>query len=897
VVQVVHVIQVLNAPPGGIPYNTIRARLADLGLQPMRAKAAPPIPNEALRLASLHGLQVLDTLPEQVFDDIVQLASHICGTPIALVSLVDSERQWFKARLGMDAEQTHRSLSFCAHAIGSAEPVFVVEDTLQDQRFSGNALVTGEPHIRSYAGAPIVMPDGSALGTVCVIDTVARTLSAGQLGALQALARQTAVLLQARRDTLASEQQSHEQSRLAAQAAAERAFAAELLELALRGGDLGLWDMHVPSGRTTVNLRACAMLGYTTEEVASGEPAWHELMHAEDRPLLHAALARHLAGETAYYECELRMRHKHGHWVWLLSRAVVVERSAAGMPLRIVGTHTDIDQRVAESQAKQHAADLQRRMATLAQVGGWELELGTGKISWTDEVYRIHEVAPGTPLALLSNIDFYAPHAQPVITSAIEEAIEHGTPWDLELDFITATGRPRVVRAQGEAVFKDGKVLRLFGAFQDITERKQIEQALQLSEQRLNLALSSTRLAVFDWDIASGRVHRGANLSVLRGGPAAETDCGIADVQALIHPADLLSVWTTTRAALRGETASYDFEHRVRRLDGGWLWVRAVGRVTERSPNGRALRVSGIDEDVTARKAAEHALVESQRRLRTIADNLPAMIALVDHEQRYRFLNAHIERLFGIDSETALGRTMREVRGEATYATLAPHVAAALQGENASFVYSELLNGQLHHYQSNYIPDVDTAGSVRGFYAMTFDITEMQDTQHRLELLARVDALTGLPNRRQLDERIADAMSRKRRTTQSLAVVFLDIDHFKSINDSLGHASGDLVLCEFAKRLRGCVRTTDTVARLAGDEFVLLLESIDSDLDVISLANKIVACIRPPFQVAGKALAVTTSAGVAIYQGGAQTAAELLARADGALYQAKKLGRDRFALA
>ncbi len=858
---------------------------------------APPTPNEASRLASLHGLQLLDTLPEQVFDDIVQLASQICGTPIALVSFVDHDRQWFKARLGLTAAQTHRDLSFCAHAIGSNKPVFFVEDTLQDPRFSGNALVTGEPHIRFYAGAPIVMPDGSALGTVCVIDTVARTLDAAQARALEALARQAIALLEARRDTLASEQQSRELARVAALAAAERASSAELLELALRGGDLGLWDLHVPSGRFTANPRACEMLGYTPEEAAGGEPAWQPLIHPEDRALLNAAMARHLAGETAYYECELRIRHKSGRWVWVLSRAVVVERSAAGVPLRIVGTHTDIDQRVADTQALQHAADLQQRMGALAQVGGWELELATGKISWTEEVYRIHEVAPGTELALLSNIDFYAPHARPVISAAIEQGIEHGTPWDLELDFITATGRPLIVRAQGEAVLKDGKAVRLFGAFQDITGRKQTEQALLLSEQRLSLALASTRLAVFDWDIAANRVYRGANLSVLRGGPDADTVCSIEELLALIHPDDKPNVLATAQAALRGDTADYDFEHRVRRLDGAWLWIRAVGRITERSADGRAVRVSGIDQDVTALKATEQALIDSQQRLRTIADNLPALIALVDHEQRYRFLNAHVERLFGIDSESALGRTIREVRGEATYAALEPHVAAALRGEKVSFVYSELLNDQPHHYQSNYIPDLDAAGSVRGFYAMTFDITEMQDTQRRLELLARVDALTGLPNRRQLDERIADAMSRNRRSTQSLAVVFLDIDHFKSINDSLGHAGGDLVLCEFARRLRGCVRTTDTVARLAGDEFVLLLESIDGDLDVSPLADKIVACIRPPFQVAGQALAVTTSAGVAIYQGGAQTAAELLARADGALYQAKKLGRDRFALA
>ena len=323
--------------------------------------------------------------------------------------------------------------------------------------------------------------------------------------------------------------------------------------------------------------------------------------------------------------------------------------------------------------------------------------------------------------------------------------------------------------------------------------------------------------------------------------------------------------------------------------------MRAQGEVIVE--NGKAVRLCGAFQDITERKLAQQALQDSQRRLRTITDNLPALIALVDHEERYRFLNAHIGRVFGIDTEATLGRTMREVRSAAAYAALAPRVRSALQGEMVSFVYSDRVGGQLRHYQSNYVPDVDAEGSVRGFYAMTFDITELHNTQQQLEQLARVDALTGLPNRRQFDERIEESMTRSRRTKRPMAVLFLDIDHFKSINDSLGHAGGDVVLCEFARRLRAGVRVTDTVARLAGDEFVVVLEGVDLAAELGRLAEKVVACIRPPFEVAGRALQVTTSAGVAVYDGAGHNAAELLSLADGALYAAKKQGRDRFVLA
>jgi signal transduction histidine kinase len=154
--------------------------------------------NEAERVAALHRYGVLDTLPEQMFDDIAQLAASICETPIALISLVDSRRQWFKARVGLEAPQTARDLAFCAHAILRPDEVMVVSDATSDQRFAGNALVTGDPKIRFYAGAPVVTSAGHALGTVCAIDRKARTLTSSQQEALRTLARQTARLLEYR---------------------------------------------------------------------------------------------------------------------------------------------------------------------------------------------------------------------------------------------------------------------------------------------------------------------------------------------------------------------------------------------------------------------------------------------------------------------------------------------------------------------------------------------------------------------------------------------------------------------------------------------------------------------------------------------------------------------------
>jgi len=165
----------------------------------MPAVPAPHPPNEAERLAALRSYDLLDTDAESAFDDLVALAAHVCGVPISLVSLIDTDRQWFKAHLGLDVRQTPRDQAFCAYAILS-DDLLIVPDATRDERFAGNPLVTADPDIRFYAGAPLTTPDGYRLGTLCVIDRVPRMLTPDQQAALAALGRQTVAQLELRRN-------------------------------------------------------------------------------------------------------------------------------------------------------------------------------------------------------------------------------------------------------------------------------------------------------------------------------------------------------------------------------------------------------------------------------------------------------------------------------------------------------------------------------------------------------------------------------------------------------------------------------------------------------------------------------------------------------------------------
>jgi len=313
--------------------------------------------------------------------------------------------------------------------------------------------------------------------------------------------------------------------------------------------------------------------------------------------------------------------------------------------------------------------------------------------------------------------------------------------------------------------------------------------------------------------------------------------------------------------------------------------------------------LSGALADLSDRQAEQDAMLEhrvearttelhqAMQRLRVITNNLPVLISYIDDQQRLQFTNETLREWLGIDPQAAVGHSLQEVFGPALYELRREAIGRALKGERIRFDTETQLQGVHRHLQTEYIPDVRADGTVAGIYSLSTDITAAKAVEQHLSRLVRVDALTGGANRRQFEERLPEAMARSRRSQLSLALLFLDIDRFKHINDQLGHAAGDAVLREFALRLNGCVRATDTVARLGGDEFVLILEGLHSSEEPELVARKILSEIERPFEIEGRALQVSTSIGIASYRGGSAGETELLARADAALYEAKAAGR------
>ncbi|HYL68737.1 MAG TPA: ATP-binding protein [Candidatus Limnocylindria bacterium] len=266
-----------------------------------------PLPlNETARLEALHRYAILDTLPEQEFDDLTRLAALICGTPISLVSLVDVNRQWFKSKIGIDKPETPRDIAFCAHAILQPD-VMVVPDALQDERFRANPLVTGEPNVRFYAGAPLLTEDGHALGTLCVMDRVPRDLSMEQREALRALSRLVVTQFESRRSVSDLSQAIREQQR--AETELDQLFTLSLDMLCIAGFD-GFFKRINPAWEK--------VLGIPMEELLSRP--FLDFVHPDDRKATLQEM-KHMGHGRVTFSFENRYRCADGTYIWMLWNA------------------------------------------------------------------------------------------------------------------------------------------------------------------------------------------------------------------------------------------------------------------------------------------------------------------------------------------------------------------------------------------------------------------------------------------------------------------------------------------------------------------------------------------------------------------------------------------------
>jgi diguanylate cyclase (GGDEF)-like protein/PAS domain S-box-containing protein len=595
--------------------------------------------------------------------------------------------------------------------------------------------------------------------------------------------------------------------------------------------------------------------------------------------------------------------------------------------------------------------------------------------------------------------------------------------YELELERSPAGGARQVHVVSGQPRYDAaGEFLGYRGVGRDVTERRRGERELASAKERLELALDGSGVILWDTDLQTGKVYLSEGWAEFLGLPRAPTATTVDALVRGVHPDDLARGLKISVEVMKGERQDYAGEHRFRAADGSWKWLLSRGRVTERDAAGRALRMTGINLDITARKQAEQAQVEAEERYRSLVELAPDAViafsngiieyanpaaarlarvasarqllgqrveelvhpehrerfrervsylaagpgtvdleerrlrrpdgseltvetasvsylehgrlvvqsvvrdvterrkareALAEREQRFRdvveasgeyvwetdaqwrytYLSARVESVLGYMRADVLGRTPRDFMplGESRELD-AWFERNALEGQPfRDLVHRSIAkSGKVVWQQVSGMPVRDAQGRLVGYRGTGADVTARKQAEERIQYLATRDALTGLPNRSLLGDRAGQAILAAARSRGMLAVLLIDLDRFKLVNDSMGHRAGDALLRAVAERLSNTLRRDDTLARLGGDEFVLVWDSLKAAPDAALVAQRVQGILQRPFTVEGRALNVTASIGVAIYPEDGRDFSELLKNADTALYDAKERGRNGF---
>ena len=879
--------------------------------------SAPFSPNEEERLKALHDLQLLDSAPEPAFDALTRLAANLLNVPIAVVSLVDATRQWFKSRIGLDATQTSREVAFCAHAILGAEPL-VVEDATRDVRFLDNPLVTDAPHIRAYAGIPLRSSRGFAIGTLCVIDQQPHHFSDRELGILRDLA------------DIVSREILNREAAMRAREMAEQSFQSAtdneaLYHATFANAPLGIAVVGLDGKWLKANPKLAQILGRRLDELEM--LTFQDITHPEDLQVDLGLVRQLLDGEANHYTLEKRYLRPNNELVWA-NLSVTLVRDVNGKPLHFIAVIEDITRRRTTEEALrklrvQLEERVQERTASLHKAN----EVLAGSVRQLQASEQALAESQADLQAVLTNaydaficinssglVIEWNHRAQVVFGWSREEALGrvleeliiplgHREAHRAGMARLARTGQGHVLgrRLELPAVKRDGSIIpceitisplpskshgQVYAAFlHDISSRKENEQQLAETQSRLEDLYERAPCGYYSLD-AQGRFIQVNETTLAMLGKTRD------EVLYKLRPADFFD--EAGREVFRASFPDFikrghigPIEFNLLRGDGQQLRVSVVATALW-DEEGRFLRSRSVMFDVTELHLARLALEESNRQQHLMLDN--EMVGIVKvRDRRIVWVNRAYERMFGYAPGEMIGQLSQILYPDvASYEQNGAEAYDAIQRTGRYRTQTELMRKDGERVWVDLNGAALSAESGETLW-MLQDISSMKHYEQAIEKMAFHDALTGLPNRALLSDRLTQAISAARRSGEHVAICFADLNGFKAVNDTHGHEAGDALLREIARRLTQVVRASDTAARLGGDEFVLALTPLGLVGEVDAILGRAADSINAPFVLdSGAQVQVSASFGVVIAPEAGEDPQQLIALADAAMYDAKR---------
>jgi PAS domain S-box-containing protein len=592
-----------------------------------RFRAAPTPLDEEARLHALYEAHIMDTQPERAFDEIAELASQICDVPIALITFLDTDRQWFKSHFGLATEETSRDQAFCGHAI-LQEEVFLVPDAGQDERFAENPMVTGEPQIRFYAGAPLRTPGGQKLGTLCVIDRVPRKLTDGQLRALQVLSRQVVNLLETRR--LVAE--------LGKIAVENQRTAHRLTAIYDAATEIAMFSTNSRGVLTTFNRGAELMLGYRAADVVGTVSAdaffdQNELMERANaltelfgQPISGFEAVVEYARQGAVETREWTFRHytdRHPIVVEVMATAMRDTEGAVGGFVLIAN---DITDRKRAEEARRESEQWFETLSNASPVGIFRTDVN-GFCEYTNPHFQKLSGQTFDETLGTGWTEAIHPEDRDAAFAAWSQTVSQGSEFEVEYRLVPRSGPSSLVHARASAVLgSQGEITGYVGTVQNITAARRAEESLRASEQRTRAIIDNMMSGLITID------HHNAIRTVNR---AAERLFGYQAEELVGQPLTMLVP----------DSVGHKLEYLIQSRE------KSLGRVTEwegqrknreifpfelsmfsfRTPDG--VQLAGSMQDVSQRKAAEQAkrdfLSTISHELRTPLTSIRGSLALI----------------------------------------------------------------------------------------------------------------------------------------------------------------------------------------------------------------------------------------------------------------------------